>query len=163
LSGISVTVYYFPTGEKRISITLRTRRALSSMVLCLALFCPGDPLAGPVDHREAFSRLLPAGELLYLPERFSSCLGCHPKALAEDEDFNVDTRFRDTGLGKNLHWIHVSRLPQGTNCSVCHRADAATGSPSFLPGIRLARSEKGGRCAPACHRPKEYRNAGRSR
>ncbi|HQT97734.1 MAG: hypothetical protein ACYC47_10550 [Desulfobacteria bacterium] len=142
---------------------MRTRRTLSSIALLLALLYPGFPLAGTVDHREAFSRLLPAGELLYLPERFSTCLACHPKALAEDEDFNVDTRFRDTGLGKNLHWIHVSRQPQGTNCSACHRADAATGAPSFLPGIRLATSETGGRCAPACHRPKEYRNAGRAR
>jgi hypothetical protein len=31
LSRISVTVYYFPTGGKRISITLRTRQAHSSI------------------------------------------------------------------------------------------------------------------------------------
>jgi len=142
---------------------LPARRTLSSIALLLALLCPGFPLAGTVDHREAFSRLYPAGKLPYLPERFASCLGCHPKALAEDEDFNTDTRFRDTGLGKNLHWIHVFRQPKGTNCSACHRADTATGAPSFLPGIRLAMSEKGGRCSSACHRPKEYRNAGRSR
>jgi len=162
LSGISITGYYFPTGGKRIS-TLRTRLALSLVALPILLLLPGLPHAGAVDHREAFSRL-PAGmELLYLPERFSACLSCHPRALAEDEDFNVDTRFRDTGLGKNLHWIHVFRQPQGTNCSACHRVDTATAMPGYLPGIGLDLSEKGGRCAPACHRPKEYRNAGRLR
>lgn len=133
------------------------------MVLCLAILCPAHPLAGTVDHREAFSRLPPGEELLYLPERFSACLSCHPRALAEDEDFNVDTRFRDTGLGKNLHWIHISREPRGTNCSACHRIDDAKGTLGHLAGIRLEMSEKGGRCAPACHRTKEYRNAGRSR
>jgi mono/diheme cytochrome c family protein len=142
---------------------LQTRQVLSSIALIFAILCPGFPLAGTVDHREAFSRLPPGGEVLYLPGRFSSCLACHPKALAEDEDFNVDTRFRDTALGKNLHWIHVFRQPQGTNCSACHRADEVTGAPSFPPGIRLATSDNGGRCAPACHRPKEYRNAGRAR
>ena len=142
---------------------MRIRQALSSIPLLLALLHPGVPLAGTVDHREAFSRLFPADELLYMPERFSACFSCHTKALAEEEDFNVDTSFRDTGLGKNLHWVHVFRQPQGTNCSACHRADAATGAPSFPPGIRLETAEKGGRCAPACHRPKEYLNAGRNR
>jgi mono/diheme cytochrome c family protein len=154
--------YYFPRGEKRI-FPLRKHLALSSIALFLVILCPGDLLAGPVDHRDAFSRLLPAGELLYMPERYSSCLGCHTKALAEEEDFNVDTLFRDTKLGKNLHSLHIFRLPQGTNCSACHRIDTATGTLSFLSGIRLSISETGGQCTPSCHRPKEYRNAGRDR
>ena len=134
------------------------------MVLCLALLCPGHPRAGTFDHREAFSRLPASPEVLYLPAKYSACFGCHPaREVIAEEDFNVETNFRDTVLGKNLHSIHVYRQPQGTNCSACHRADDATGAPSFLPGIRLVMSEKGGRCAPACHRPKEYRNAGRSR
>jgi len=133
------------------------------VLLPLLLLFPPTSQAGTVDHREAFSRLPPGEELLYLPEKFSACLSCHQRELVEDEDFNVDTRFRDTGLGKNLHWIHISREPQGTNCSACHRVDIATGTLGHLPGIRLEMSEKGGRCAPACHRPKEYRNAGRKR
>ncbi|GAB4227757.1 MAG: hypothetical protein OHK0028_00810 [Deltaproteobacteria bacterium] len=142
---------------------MRSLRTLSSLLFCLALLRPGLPLAGPIDHRAAFSRLPPEPELLYLPERFAPCLSCHPKALAEDEDFNVDTRFRDTGLGKNLHWIHVFRQPQGTNCTACHRSDAAEGPVSFPPGIRIERTPQGGSCAPVCHRPKEYRNAGGGR
>ena len=141
---------------------MRPLRTLSSLLFCLALLRPGLPSAGPVDHREAFSRLPPGAELLYLPDRFAPCLSCHPKALAEDEDFNADTRFRDTVLGKNLHWIHVLRQPQGTNCTACHRADPATGALSFSPGIRLEVSQTGGSCAPSCHRPKVYRNAGRN-
>jgi mono/diheme cytochrome c family protein len=143
---------------------LRTRRTLPSIALLIALLYPGFPIAGTVDHREAFSRLPASPEVLYLPAKYSACFGCHPaRKVIEEEDFNVETDFRDTVLGKNLHSIHVYRQPQGTNCSACHRADAATGAPSFLPGIRLAMSEKGGRCAPACHRLKEYRNAGRRR
>ena len=142
---------------------MRTLRALSLALPALLILFPPPSRAGAVDHREAFSRLPPGEEILYLPERFSACLSCHPKALAEDEDFNVDTRFRDTGLGKNLHWIHISQEPQGTNCIACHRIDAATGAMSHLPGIRLEMSEKGGRCSPSCHRTKVYGNAGRKR
>lgn len=131
------------------------------MLLPLLLLVPRTSQAGTVDHREAFSRLPPGEELLYLPERFSACLSCHPRALVEDEDFNVDTRFRDTGLGKNLHWIHISREPRGTNCSACHRVDAVTGALGHQPGVRLEMSDGGGRCAPACHRRKAYGNAGK--
>ncbi len=143
---------------------MRTRQTLCPIVLLLAFLYPGSPQAGAVDHREAFSRLPASPEVLYLPAKYSACFGCHPaRKVIEDEDFNMETSFRDIVLGKNLHSIHVFRQPQGTNCSACHRADAATGAPTFLPGIRLDMSEKGGRCAPACHRSKEYRNAGRSR
>ena len=146
---------------------MRTHRALSLLLLPLSLplliLFPPPSQSGAVDHREAFSRLPPGEEILYLPERFSACLSCHPKELVEAEDFNVDTRFRDTGLGKNLHWIHINRLPQGTNCSACHHIDAGTGALSHLPGIRLEMSGQGGRCSPACHRPKVYGNTGRKR
>lgn len=127
---------------------MQIRRTLFPMMLLLVLLFPGHPFAGTIDHRNAFSRLLPDGELLYMPERFAPCLGCHPKALAEEEDFNANTLFRDMGLGKNLHWIHVFRQPKGTNCSACHQVDATTGVPSFLPGIRLEMSDKVNRCAP---------------
>jgi len=120
--------------------------------------------AGTVDHREPFSRLPPSAEVLYLPAKYAACFECHPaRTVIEEEDFNVETDFRDTVLGKNLHSIHVYRQPQGTNCSACHRVDKDTGVPVFRPEVRLTRSEKGGTCTPACHRPKEYRNAGRGK
>jgi hypothetical protein len=134
------------------------------LFLVLSLLLPAAVLAGgTVDHRGPFSRLPPQEELLYLPEKFSACLECHPRAIFEEEDFNVGTGFRDTGLGKNLHWMHVFRQPQGTNCSACHRVDPGTAAPGFRPEVRLTPSPKGGTCAPACHRPKEYRNAGRGK
>jgi hypothetical protein len=143
------------------------RTLRSGLRLCLllpAFLLVAVPLpAGTVDHRAAFSRLPAQEELLYLPEKFSPCNECHPRAVAEDEDFNVGTNFRDTGLGKNLHWMHVFRQPQGTNCSACHRVDPETGRPGFRPSVRLTLSSTGGTCAPACHRPKEYRNAGRGK
>jgi hypothetical protein len=136
---------------------------LPCLLLPSLLLAAASLSAGTVDHRMAFSRLPAQQELLYLPEKFAPCNECHPRAVAEDEDFNVGTNFRDTMLGKNLHWMHVFRQPQGTNCSACHRVDPETGRPGFRPSVRLTRSETGGTCAPACHRPKEYRNAGRGK
>jgi len=122
-----------------------------------------DPSATAEDHRERFRRLPPSPELLYLPERYSACLPCHPRPVFEEEDFNTDTNFRDTRLGKNLHWMHVLRQPQGTNCSACHRLDPETARLSYPAEVGFVAAEKGGSCAPACHRRKQYRNAGRSR
>lgn len=135
------------------------------MFLFLSLSLPAAALiAGTVDHREPFSRLPASPEVLYLPAKYAACFGCHPaRTVIEEEDFNVETNFRDTVLGKNLHSIHVYRQPQGTNCSACHRADPETGVPGFRPEVRLTRSEAGGTCTPACHRPKGYRNAGRGK
>ncbi|GAB4371129.1 MAG: hypothetical protein Kow00128_18750 [Deltaproteobacteria bacterium] len=99
--------------------------------------------------------------MLYLRERFAACFSCHPPALAEDEDFNVETGFRDTGLGKNLHWMHLLRQPQGSTCSACHRVDPDSGRLLFSRETGVSRSDRGGSCTPSCHRPKEYENAGR--
>ena len=142
----------------------RLFRCLPILPLAFLALSVASSRGGPFDHRDAFARLPGAPEVLYLPEKYSPCFGCHPgKPVIEEEDFNVETNFRDTVLGKNLHSLHVYRQPLGTNCTACHRVDADTGKTAFLTAVRLERSEKGGTCAPACHRPKEYRNAGRSR
>ena len=145
---------------------MRNSRLLLFALLPLPVLalCAARLPAGTVDHREAFSLLPGTAEVLYLPAKYSACFGCHPaKQVIEEEDFNVETNFRDTVLGKNLHSIHVYRQPQGTNCPVCHRVDAATGRAGIRGDVGLTRSEKGGSCAPACHRPKAYRNAGRGK
>jgi hypothetical protein len=82
--------------------------------------------------------------------------------MAEEEDFNVDTNWRDTTLGKNLHSLHVYRQPTGVNCAVCHVLDREN---RVRDGdrVNLSREEMGGACTPSCHRPKSYRNAGRFR
>ncbi len=114
-----------------------------------------------VDHRDAF-RHLPQGEFLtFLPEKYAACIPCHPRVVFEEEDFNVDTNWRDVTMGKNLHGLHVYRQPDGVNCGVCHAWDEATGKIVYGPKIKVTVTEKGGSCTPACHRPKKYNNAGR--
>jgi len=135
------------------------RRILIPLLVLLAAPFPAP--AQPADHRESFRTLPAQTEMLYRRERFESCFSCHSPALAEEEDFNVDTGFRDTGLGKNLHWMHLLRQPQGSTCSACHRIDPDSGRLFFAGPAGVARSERGGSCTPSCHRPKEYRNAGR--
>ncbi len=138
-------------------LTGARRAALAALILLLAAPNPGRA----VDHRDALRKLPGGREILYLPSTYAACIPCHPRPVFEDEDFNVDTDFRDTRLGKNLHWMHVFRQPQGTNCLSCHRAVEETGALGYPPAIRHQRRPDGGSCAPACHRPKEYRNAGR--
>ena len=133
------------------------KTALAALLFLLAT----PPAAGGVDHRESLRNLPEEREILYQPGRYAACIPCHPRPVFEDEDFNVDTYFRDTRLGKNLHWMHVFRQPQGTNCSACHRPDEGTGGLSYPPGIRIELRKDGGTCSPPCHRAKEYRNAGR--
>ncbi len=144
---------------------MRAGRALFVLLFAFGLLfraAAGSAGQDPAkEHRAAFPRLPAPTELLYLPERFDVCLGCHGRAMAEDEDFNVDTGFRDTSLGKNLHWMHIFRQPQGTNCTACHRLDGETGSIRFVEPAGVQVTERGGSCEPSCHRPKEYRNASR--
>jgi hypothetical protein len=113
-------------------------------------------------HRTAWDHLPAEGFVLYMPQRYDACLGCHPKEMAEEEDFNVDTNWRDTTLGKNLHSLHVYRQPTGVNCSVCHVLDKDD-RVRYGDRVNLKMAEKGGSCTPACHRPKSYHNAGRFR
>lgn len=121
-----------------------------------------DPLPPVAAHRTAWGHLPGEDFILYMPQKYEACLGCHPKEMAEEEDFNVDTNWRDTTLGKNLHGLHVYRQPTGVNCSVCHALDREN-RVRFGDRVNLKMEAKGGSCAPACHRPKTYHNAGRYR
>ncbi len=137
---------------------MRFRRAALAAVAAVGLVLPAAPRAE--DHREPFRNLPSSRELLYLPERYAACIPCHPRPLVEEEDFNVDTGFRDAPRGKNLHWMHVLRQPQGTNCSACHVVDGTGGKLSYRPEVGFAPSPAGGSCTPPCHRPKTFRNLG---
>ncbi len=130
------------------------------MAVLVAVLSAGATALG-VDHREPLKNSPKEREVLYLPEKYAACIPCHPRPVFEDEDFNVDTYFRDTRLGKNLHWMHVFRQPQGTSCAVCHRADEKTGALGYPPEIHHEQRKDGGSCSPQCHRTKEYRNGGR--
>lgn len=138
-------------------LTKHGKTAPAALLLLLAAL----PAAGGVDHRGPLRNLPGEREILYQHGKYAACIPCHPRPVFEDEDFNVDTHFRDTQLGKNLHWMHVFRQPRGTNCSACHRSDEATGGLSYPPDIRIELRKDGGTCSPPCHRTKEYRNAGR--
>ncbi|HEY5995730.1 MAG TPA: hypothetical protein VIU29_01850 [Candidatus Deferrimicrobiaceae bacterium] len=141
--------------------------ALIVALACLAFVArgsdsgPGKAGAKPFDHRNAFQHLPPEDFLTYLPEKYAACIPCHPRVVFEEEDFNVDTNWRDTTMGKNLHGLHVYRQPDGVNCAVCHAWDEASGRIVFGSRINVKVTEKGGACTPACHRPKKYHNAGR--
>lgn len=135
--------------------------AVAILLLAGLAALPRLEAADAPDHRTAFRGLPKAPEFTYLPGRYAACTSCHPRELIEEEDFNVDTNWRDVTLGKNLHGIHVYRQPSGVNCSVCHVLDEASGRIAYGPKVRVAPSEKGGSCTPACHRPKQYDNAGR--
>lgn len=137
-------------------LTILLRTALAAFVLLLA-----PSRAAALDHREALRGLPEDREILYLPGKYSACVPCHARPVFEDEDFNVETYFRDTRLGKNLHWMHVFRQPQGTNCVACHGPGEGPTGLAYPAAIRYEQRRDGGACAPACHRPKEYRNAGR--
>jgi hypothetical protein len=139
--------------------------ALGALALACTAFraTATSPAAPPpeVDHRDAF-RHLPQNEFLtYLPEKYAACIPCHPRVVFEEEDFNVETNWRDVTMGKNLHGLHVYRQPDGVNCSVCHVWDEGAGKIAYGPKIKVTVTPKGGSCTPACHRPKKYDNAGR--
>ncbi len=133
------------------------KTALAALLLLLA----APPGSRAVDHGEPLRHLPEEREILYLPGKFAACIPCHPRPVFEDEDFNVDTYFRDTQRGKNLHWMHVFRQPQGTNCSACHRPGEGASGVAYPPEIHYEMRPDGGSCTPPCHRPKQYRNAGR--
>ncbi len=143
-------------AEGEFLLTGPGKAALAALLVVLsAAAAPG------ADHREPLRNLPPEREVLYLPEKYAACVPCHPRPVFEDEDFNVDTDFRDTRLGKNLHWMHVFRQPQGTNCRACHVADDAAGKLGYPSEVRFEMRRDGGTCSPPCHRTKEYKNAGR--
>lgn len=154
---ICLTIMYEKRAEGEFLLT-GPGRALLAALLALLWAAPAAP---GVDHREPMKKLPEETELLYLPGKYAACIPCHPRPVFEDEDFNVDTYFRDTRLGKNLHWMHVFRQPQGTNCLACHRADERTGTLGYPAEIRHELRRDGGSCSPPCHRTKDYRNAGR--
>lgn len=136
--------------------------ALAGIALsALALAAFADPADTASKHRDAFRHLPPGKFLIYLPEKYAACIPCHPRPVFEDEDFNVETNWRDTTMGKNLHGLHVYRQPDGVNCSVCHVWDETAGKFAWGKKIKVTVTEKGGSCTPACHHPKKYDNAGR--
>lgn len=100
---------------------------------------------------------------------FALCFGCHSQDLVLLERTTLATHFRDGD--RNLHALHVQGRDHARSCTNCHAihgseqprliADAVAyeGSDWIMPmGFEL--TTDGGRCAPGCHEPLEYRRGG---
>ena len=98
------------------------------------------------------------------PQNYALCFGCHQPDLAKVERTTTVTGFRDGD--RNLHFLHVNRPEKGRTCRSCHEVHASTRPKhirenvpygSWALPINYESAENGGRCAPGCHMPVEYR------
>ena len=96
-------------------------------------------------------------------ENFALCFQCHDAALPRDERTTTLTSFRDGD--RNLHFVHVNKIPKGRTCRACHETHAGSLAKHIrkavpfgkweLP-VNFAPSANGGTCAPGCHAPQSY-------
>jgi predicted CXXCH cytochrome family protein len=103
---------------------------------------------------------------LYAPffeSNYALCFRCHEPKLAEEEQSETATDFRDGDI--NLHFLHVNKTSMGRTCRLCHEAHASS-QPKYmresvpfgtwdLP-IKFKKSENGGSCEPGCHAAQNY-------
>jgi predicted CXXCH cytochrome family protein len=100
--------------------------------------------------------------------KYDLCFRCHESTLVTEERTATLTGFRDGE--RNLHFVHVNRVPRGRKCSLCHEAHASTLPKHISRTVRFGEwdlplgfniTETGGSCAPGCHASKKYeRKAG---
>ncbi|MCP3905257.1 MAG: hypothetical protein GY715_16650 [Planctomycetes bacterium] len=132
----------------------------------------GDCTACHQPHGTASARLLRAPYptkfyASYSADTYALCFGCHEEQRAWTEQQTSTTGFRNGDA--NLHWKHVQGA-KGRACHVCHDPHASSdpfciretvqfdrGLWSFSMGYE--QTQDGGRCAPACHEPAEYRRS----
>jgi len=105
----------------------------------------------------------------YAPFKLASyglCFRCHLAEVFTTPATDTLTRFRDGT--KNLHFLHVNR-EKGRTCRACHEthaSDLPVHMASDVPfgdwalPIGYEPLTDGGKCAPGCHAPKEYRHGG---
>jgi predicted CXXCH cytochrome family protein len=99
----------------------------------------------------------------YTKDQYGLCFNCHKPELMMYPETAFATSFRD-GI-RNLHYLHVNKEKRGRNCKTCHDVHGSE-NPKLMAGtIRFGNwkmdmnfqiSEKGGSCAPGCHRPQKY-------
>lgn len=99
----------------------------------------------------------------YTKDQYSLCFGCHKPELIMYPETAFSTGFRD-GI-RNLHYLHVNKEKRGRNCKTCHDVHGSENPKLMASTIRFGNwqmdmnfqvSEKGGSCAPGCHRPQKY-------
>ena len=93
---------------------------------------------------------------------FALCFTCHNSDLLTVQSTDESTNFRDGK--KNLHFLHINS-PKARNCIICHDVH---GSPNpalindkvkfgdWIMNIKFTKQEKGGSCAPGCHKQLSY-------
>jgi predicted CXXCH cytochrome family protein len=100
--------------------------------------------------------------------KYALCFRCHESTLVKEERTATLTGFRDGD--RNLHFVHVNKVPEGRACGLCHEPHAST-LPKHIRvsvpfgnwnmPIGFSQTENGGSCAPGCHELKKYeRKAG---
>lgn len=100
--------------------------------------------------------------------KYDLCFRCHESTLVKEERTTTMTGFRDGD--RNLHFVHVNKVPEGRTCRFCHETHASSlpkhirVSMPFgtwnLP-IGFSQTENGGSCSPGCHEAMKYeRKAG---
>jgi predicted CXXCH cytochrome family protein len=101
-------------------------------------------------------------------QRFSAaqydlCFSCHDERLAESEQAQGLTNFRNGD--RNLHFVHIDQGSRGRGCSVCHRTHASQGDQlirAWVPygewqlPISFTKTNTGGDCETGCHQQFPY-------
>jgi predicted CXXCH cytochrome family protein len=100
--------------------------------------------------------------------KYDLCFRCHESTLVTEERTTTLTGFRDGE--RNLHFVHVNKVPRGRTCGLCHQVHASTLPKHIGVTVRFGewdlplgfnKTETGGSCSPGCHSPKKYeRKAG---
>jgi predicted CXXCH cytochrome family protein len=95
--------------------------------------------------------------------KYDLCFQCHESTLVTEERTTTLTGFRDGD--RNLHFVHVDKMPRGRTCRLCHRVHAST-LPKYIGGtvrfgewempLEFNQTNSGGSCAPGCHELKKY-------
>jgi predicted CXXCH cytochrome family protein len=93
---------------------------------------------------------------------FALCFTCHNSDLLTVQSTDESTNFRDGK--KNLHFLHINS-PKARNCIICHDVHGSTNPAlikdkvkfgDWMMNIKFTKQEKGGSCAPGCHKQLSY-------
>ena len=96
-------------------------------------------------------------------ENFALCFQCHDAALPRDAKTTTLTSFRDGD--RNLHFVHVNKIPKGRTCRACHETHAGSLPKHIRKAVPFGKWElpvnftqtaNGGTCAPGCHAQQSY-------
>lgn len=97
-------------------------------------------------------------------DTFGLCFKCHIPDLVLKSEGRGLTGFRNGN--ENLHWLHVNQ-EKGRTCRACHEVHASRrpahireavpfGTSGWMLEINFEQTARGGTCAPACHKVRDY-------